>query len=320
MTAHDRVINLDPQAKFLLDLLAQAKRIPYSEITAGQARAQFLELCRRTRSPHSWDVAAADLAIPGPAGPLPARAYRPRQAAVSVLPALVFFHGGGWCIGDLETHDAACRQIAAAADCAVIAIDYRLAPEHRFPGAVEDCFAALRFVAREASSLGVDAARIAVGGDSAGGNLAAVIALMARDAGLSLRSQILFYPAVDLVAGHPSHEEFAEGFLLTKEAITWFLGNYIDPAQRADWRASPLRARDLSGLPPALLLIGECDPLRDEGQEYAARLAAAGNQATCRLYPGMIHGFLTMGGVMNIADTAINEAAAALRAAFSLSA
>jgi len=308
--------NLDPQAKALLDFIAQAGRIPYSEITPPQARAQYVELCRRTRKPGEWAVDARDITLPGPGGALRARLYRPRAAGAGLLPALLYFHGGGWCIGDIDTHDPACRQLAQEADSAVLSLDYRLAPEHRFPAAVEDCVAVIQFAAREGASLGLDPARLAVGGDSAGGNLAAVAALAARNAGIALKGQVLIYPATDFVGGTASHEDYAEGFLLTRDAVAWFSGNYVDPAQHRDWRASPLRAPDLARLPPALVIVGECDVLRDESRAYAAALRRAGNEASFHLYPGMIHGFFTMGGIIAAADRAIAQVADFLQRVF----
>jgi acetyl esterase/lipase len=309
-------VNLDPHAKALLDLIAQAGRIPYSQITPAQARAQYVELCRRTGKPGPWAVDTADHTLPGPAGTLRARVYRPRAAGSAALPALLYFHGGGWCIGDIDTHDPACRQLAQQAQCAVLSLDYRLAPEHRFPAAVEDCFAAVKFAASERRSLGLDPTRLAVGGDSAGGNLAAVAALLARDAGIALKGQVLIYPATDFASESASHQDYAEGFLLTRESVAWFGGNYVDVAQYGDWRASPLRAADLARLPPALVMVGECDVLRDESRAYAEALRRAGNEASFHLYPGMIHGFFTMGGIITAADRAIAQAADFLKRVF----
>ena len=305
--------NLDPQAKALLDFIALAGRIPYSQITPPLARAQYVELCRRTRKPGEWPVDATDITLPGPGGALRARIYRPRAAGAATLPALVYFHGGGWCIGDIDTHDPACRQLAEQAGWAVLSLDYRLAPEHRFPAAVEDCVAAVEFAAREGRRLGLDPARLAVGGDSAGGNLAAVAALAARDAGIALKGQVLLYPATDFAGGTQSHEDYADGFLLTRESVAWFSGNYVDAAQHGDWRASPLRAPDLARLPPALVIVGECDVLRDESRAYAEALRRAGNAASFHVYPGMIHGFFTMGGIIAAADRVIAQSAAFLR-------
>ncbi len=261
-------------------------------------------------------MTASEHAIPGPSGALSTRLFLPREALPGPLPVLAFFHGGGWCIGDIETHDPACRQLAHEARAAVLSVDYRLAPEHRFPAAVDDCFAAVRFLVASGASLGLDPRRIAVGGDSAGGNLAAVTALLARDAGVALKAQVLIYPATDFSRDRPSHDDYAEGFLLTREAITWFGRNYLDDAERSDWRASPILASDLRGLPPAIVICGDCDPLRDESRDYAEKLRAAGNEATFQLYPGMIYAFYTMGGAIAAADQAIAQSAAFLRRVF----
>jgi acetyl esterase len=308
--------NLDPQAKAVLDMIALAGRVPYSEITPAIARAQMAELVRRTRKQTEWPVAARDLDFAGPAAKLRARLYRPRAGTAAALPVLAFFHGGGWCIGDLDTHDPVCRQLCAEAGCAVFAVDYRLAPEHRFPAAVEDCFAALRFLAAEGKSLGLDPARIAVGGDSAGGNLAAVCAVMARDAGIALSGQLLVYPATDWTTRYPSRDDFAEGFLLTEEAMGWFGGNYIDAKDHRDIRASPILAPDLSRLAPALVICGACDPLLGESRAYAEKLAAAGTEARFELHPGQIHAFFNMGGAIAAADRAMAQAAAFLKRVF----
>jgi acetyl esterase len=316
MALDPATVALDPQAKALLEMIALAGRIPYSQITPSQARAQFVELCRRTRKAGEWPVSSRDLDLRGPAGALGARLFRPREAGSAPLPVLAFFHGGGWCIGDLDTHDPVCRQLASAAQCAVLAVDYRLAPENTFPAAVDDCFAALRFLAAEGAALDIDSSRIAVGGDSAGGNLAAVAALMAREAGLPLKAQILIYPATDFSRDRPSHEDYADGFLLTRESMAWFGGNYLSPSAHRDWRASPILAPDHRGLPPAIVIVGECDPLRDESRDYAETLVAAGNQASFHLYPGMIHGFFTMGGAIAAADRAVAQSAALLRRVF----
>jgi acetyl esterase len=316
MALDPNAVNLDPQAKAVLDMIALANRVPVSQLTPSLARAQFIELCRRTGKSGDWAVATADHEIPGAAGSLKSRLFRPRSAAAVRLPVLLFFHGGGFCIGDIDTHDAICRQLADAAQCAVLAVDYRLAPEHRFPAAVEDCQAALRFIAAEDADLSVDPQRIAVGGDSAGGNLAAVCAIFARDGGIRLAGQVLIYPATDWVSSYPSREDYADGFLLTQEAIEWFGGNYVDASQRHDWRVSPMLVPDLSRLAPALIVCGECDPLLGESQAYAEKLRHCGNDVRFHLYPGMIHGFLTMGGVIGAADHVIAQSAAFLARVF----
>ncbi|HYM04382.1 MAG TPA: alpha/beta hydrolase [Stellaceae bacterium] len=317
MPLDPNAVNLHPQAKLFLDFLAQAHRIPYCEITPEQARAQFTEFCQRMKKQCEWDVEASDHTIPGPAGPVPTRLFRPRAAGSALLPVLIYFHGGGWCIGDIETHDAVCRQLSDSAGCAVLAVDYRLAPEHPFPAGLDDCFATVQWVARDGASLGLDPLRIAVGGDSAGGNLAAVCAIMARDADIVLRAQILIYPATDFVRAHPSHEECAEGFLLTRESMDWFSGNYVDPCDHRDWRASPLHAPDHARLAPAMVIVGEFDPLRDESRAYAERLKAAGTEASFHLYPGMIHAFINLGGLISVADDAMGRVAEMLTEKFS---
>jgi acetyl esterase len=230
---------------------------------------------------------------------------------------LVYYHGGGWVIGDLDTHDTLCRELANGAGCAVVAVDYRMAPEHRFPAAVDDSLAALRWIQREAASLGLDATRLAVGGDSAGGNLAAVVAIAARDAGEpDLAFQLLIYPATDQRRGAASHAINGQGYLLTRDTIAYFHDHYIaDAAQDLDWRASPLLHPELSRLPPALVLTAGYDPLRDEGLHYAQRLSEAGNRATHINFERQIHGFITMGKVIDEANAAVALCAAALRRA-----
>jgi acetyl esterase len=265
-------------------------------------------------------VAEAKLMLaPGPAGPIVMRAYRPAGAArEEILPALVFFHGGGYVIGDPDTHDVLCRQLANGARCAVFSVDYRLAPEDPFPAALDDCVAATRFVCAQAQVLRVDPDRIAVGGDSAGGNLAAATALLARDAGApAICFQLLIYPGTDMRAVHPSHERNGEGYLLTRHTIDYFMRHYLPRVEdRADWRASPLLAKNLAGLPPSYLLTAGFDPLVDEGREYAGRLAREGNEIAYRDYPDMIHGFITFGGVLDTANEAVAECSARLSSAF----
>jgi acetyl esterase len=232
---------------------------------------------------------------------------------------LVYLHGGGWTMGDLDTHDVLCRELATGAGCALIAVDYRLGPEHRFPAAVDDALAATRWVQDQAAALGVDPARLALGGDSAGGNLAAVVALALRDEGGDApapRLQLLIYPATDMRCGAPSHQHNGDGYLLTRDTIAYFRGHYItDTRHHVDWRASPLLHGDLSNLPPALVLTAGFDPLRDEGLAYAAALTKAGNRATYVCFERQIHGFITMGRVLDEANAAVSMCAAELRRA-----
>ncbi|RYZ00448.1 MAG: alpha/beta hydrolase [Comamonadaceae bacterium] len=248
------------------------------------------------------------------------RLYRPAGSqAADMLPVLVYYHGGGWVIGDLDTHDVLCRALCNAAGCAVVAVDYRLAPEHRFPAAFDDALAATRWVRQEAASLGLDAARLAIGGDSAGGNLAAGVAIAARDAGdLPIAFQLLIYPATDQRRGHTSHSTNGQGYLLETDTMNYFHDHYIpDKAHDLDWRASPLLHEDLSKLPPALVLTAGFDPLRDEGLAYANALNAAGNAASYVCFERQIHGFITMGRVLDEANTAVGLCAAELRRALS---
>jgi acetyl esterase len=259
------------------------------------------------------------LTAPGPAGPIPLRLYRPFGAVSgAALPALVFFHGGGWVIGDLDSHDTLCRQLCNASGACVVAVDYRLAPEHRFPAAVEDSYAAFTWIAAQAANLGIDPFRLAVGGDSAGGNLAAVVALMARDQrGPNLSLQLLIYPATDWAMSGGSYETQGDVLPLTSNAMRWFGDHYFGQAAalRQDWRASPLRAESHTKLPPAFVLTAEHDVLCDEGQAYATALETAGVPVERAHYPGMIHGFITMGKVVRTASEAVEACAAALKRA-----
>jgi acetyl esterase/lipase len=256
-----------------------------------------------------------DLSIPGPVGDIPARLYRPAGAAGGVL---VWFHGGGWVIGSIDGSDGTCRYLADAAGVAIISVGYRLGPEHPFPAAVVDCFAATEWVAENAESLGLGRGRLAVGGDSAGGNLAAVVSLLARDeGGPEIGLQALVYPATDARMGWPSIEENGEGYFLTKDDMKWFMGNYGlgSVVEAADWRLSPLLASSHANLPPALIVTAEFDPLRDEGQAYADALRAAGVDVTVAHYDGMIHAFFGMRGVVDAAEDAQKTVAAAVREA-----
>jgi acetyl esterase len=309
---------LHPQAQALLRLIEEKGVPPTHTLTPAQARAYYRE--RRTfTQPEPPEVGELrDLEARGPAGPIPLRSYRPRAAAANaVLPVLVYFHGGGWVIGDLDTHDTLCRELANQSGCAVIAVDYRLAPEHPFPAAVDDAIAAAYWVRKEAASLKVDAQRIAVGGDSAGGNLAAVVALAARDAGdLPIAFQLLIYPATDQRRNTPSHQANAQGYLLTRDSITYYHGHYLGgDAHDTDWRASPLLHADHRNLPPAFVLTAGYDPLRDEGVAYAQKLSQAGSRAALVSFERQIHGFVPMGRVLDEANVAVQLCAAQLKQA-----
>ena len=307
---------LHPQARALLDLIDQSGDAPIHTLAPTRARSLYRD--RRTfTQPDPEPVASvADLQAPGPHGPVPLRLYRPFGATPDAtgLPVLVYFHGGGWVIGDLDTHDSLCRQLSNQSGCAVLAVDYRMGPEHRFPCAVDDCFAATRWCRDNATSLGLDRQRMAVGGDSAGCNLAAVVALAARDAGdMPLRFQLLIYPATDMRRQAPSHVTNGQGYLLTSDTIAYFHDHYIaDPASDTDWRASPLLHADLGRLPAALVLTAGYDPLRDEGLMYSQRLTESGTRATHVCFERQIHGFITMGRIIDEANVALSICATQL--------
>ena len=309
---------LHPETRALLDFIEARQIPPTHTLSVADARAYYRDR-RGVTQPAPPDVAQVhELQAGGPHGSIPLRLYRPLGAAeTEVLPVLVYYHGGGWVIGDLDTHDSLCRALANGAGCAVIAIDYRMGPEHRFPAAVDDCLAATRWVHANAEALHLDPARLAVGGDSAGGNLAAVVSIAARDSGdLAIAFQLLIYPATDQHRTAPSHTENGQGYLLTTDTMDYFTGHYItDAAQYDDWRASPLLHENLADLPPALVLTAGFDPLRDEGKAYAERLTAAGNRASYVCFDRQIHGFITMGKLIDEANTAVALCAVELRRA-----
>ncbi|OAF19480.1 alpha/beta hydrolase [Bradyrhizobium neotropicale] len=308
---------LDPDAAAVYKAFQEAGRPPYETLTAPEARAYYLQ-ARFATNPEPPELARiAPLAIAAPHGTIPARIYVPKELRQrdGLSPALVFFHGGGWVVGDLETHDVACRKLAVEGALIVISVDYRLAPEHKFPAAIDDAIAATQWVAANARALGIDAARLSVGGDSAGGNLAAVVALAARDGnGPAIAGQVLIYPAVDFAMTHGSHSEPETSVLLTHSVIRWFCDHYLSgAADAADWRASPVRAATHLGLPPAYVLTAGADPLRDEGADYAERLKQAGVSVTYRHFPGQFHGFFTMGKLLKQANVAASEIGAWLK-------
>lgn len=308
---------LHPQARALLDLMVEKGVPPTHTLAPPEARAMYRER-RSFTQPEPPHCLVRELTMPGPAGAIALRLYRPATGDPSaVLPALVYYHGGGWVIGDLDTHDTLCRELANGSGCAVVSVDYRLAPEHRFPAAVDDAVAALRWVHDHAAQLHVDPARLAVGGDSAGGNLAAVVAIAAREAGgPALAFQLLIYPATDQRRTAPSHRTNGQGYLLTSDSIAYYHDHYIaDAAQDLDWRASPLLHENLQGLPPAFVLTAGYDPLRDEGLQYAQRLTAAGNRAALVCFERQIHGFVPMGKFIDEANVAVQLCAAQLRQA-----
>ena len=302
---------LHPDASALLKLIEERGVPPTHTLSPAEARRFYRERRAVTQPEPPAVGEVRELEATGPLGPIPLRLYRPRssagRAAPSPAPALVYFHGGGWVIGDLDTHDTLCRELANGSGAVVIAVDYRMGPEHRFPAAFDDCLAATYWVHTNASEFGLDPARLAVGGDSAGGNLAAGVALAARDAGdLPLAYQLLIYPATDMRRTAPSHTSNGQGYMLTRDTIDYFHDHYIaDPAHDLDWRASPLLHTDHSNLPPALVLTAGYDPLRDEGLAYAEALTAAGNRARYVCFERQIHGFVLMGRMIDEAHTAV---------------
>src|SRR5689334_19402586 len=304
--------SIDPQAREVMAYLAGRALPPIDTIPPVEARRQYREVRATLRPPVPNLLDVRDLRADGKGGSIPLRVYRP---AKGVLPAFVFFHGGGWVVGDLETHDVVCRQIAIASGAIVIAVDYRLAPEHPFPAASDDAWSATTWIAAHAGELGIDAGRIAVGGDSAGGGLAAVVALMARDSGtLRLACQVLVYPVVDLRGESVSYSRYAEGYLLTRAAMKWYIDQYAPTPQAInDWHASPLFAPWVHGVAPALIIAAELDPLVDEGEAYARRLRGARVPVDYQVVPGMVHGFLTMGGKVDAANRSVEVIASALK-------
>ena len=304
---------LDPQAAALIALMAERQIPPTHTVPPADARRMYLE--RRFFSQPDAPAVAEVRNLSTPQG-VPLRLYRPLGSQpAAVLPVLVYFHGGGWTMGDLDTHDVLCRQLANGAGVAVVAVDYRMGPEHRFPAAVDDCVAATRWVRAEAAALGVDASRVAVGGDSAGGNLAAVVSLALRDAGdAPLAFQLLIYPATDMRCTAPSHTRNGQGYVLTADTIAYFRGHYMpNPAEWPDWRASPLLADDHSSLPPALVLTAGYDPLVDEGRAYADKLSAAGTPCQYVCFERQIHGFVPMSRLLDEARSAVALCCAVLK-------
>jgi len=307
-------MSLDANVKAMLDQMKAMALPKMWELGPQAARAAM-----RMRFPGIAETPTGPITnrtIPGPAHPIAVRVYTPLSATGSVLPGLVFFHGGGFVLGDLDTHDDLCRCLANESGCRVVSVDYRLAPEHPFPAAVDDCFAATQYVAAHAAEFGIDATRLAVGGDSAGGNLAAVVAQLAKSQGPKIAYQLLIYPVTQLGApvDTPSMRENGKGYFLEKEGMDWFTRLYApDHNHRTDPRLSPLLCKDLGGQPPAYVITAGFDPLRDEGKDYADALDKAGVSVTYVNYPGMVHGFFSMRALIPKAREAVAAAAAALR-------
>lgn len=305
----------------VLDRMARVSRAPLYELTAQQARAAYAAAANVLEPAVQPVASVQDISLPMRDGQhIAARVYANAEGR---LPVMVFFHGGGFVVGGLDTHDGLCRRLCALSGCAVVSVDYRLAPEHRFPVAFEDAWDSLSYIAQHGAQWGLDGLRIAVGGDSAGGTLAAACAIEARDKGLDLRLQFLLYPGLMGHQDSPSHQTFAQGFLLDRRLVDYFFGLYIrQPADRDDWRFAPLDGcdaqgyeRDLHGVAPAWLCLPECDPLIDEGIAYADRLRMAGVPVDLEIYRGMVHEFMKMGRAIKASQRAHEDAALALRQA-----
>ncbi|MCB9598683.1 MAG: alpha/beta hydrolase [Sandaracinaceae bacterium] len=299
----------------ILNALAIRRSANIADATPEEARAGMSEIKRIAPPPAVGRI--EDRRIPGPGGRLAVRAYYPDRAHEAALPGLVWYHGGGWVLGTLDGHDYVCSCLAARANAVVVSVDYRLAPEHRYPAAVDDAEASWRHVVEHADDFGIDPARVAIGGDSAGGNLAAAVCLrVARAGGPAPRLQLLVYPVTDLTKESPSYQLFDRGFLLSRAGMRWFIDHYVpDPRRRAEPDASPLLADDLTGLPPAHVVIAGFDPLRDEGVAYAERLRDAGVAVELATYPSSFHGFFSTGFAVPVGDEAVDRAARALREA-----
>ncbi len=311
--------SLDADSQAFLDLIKKSGRPPIDSLPPMEAKEVF----RRGRMVTQPDLPQVDrvkeYAAKGPHGDIPVRFYRGAGTAdMGPLPCHIYYHGGGWVLGDLDSHDWVCRRIANGAQCAVLSVDYRMAPEHVFPVAYDDSLAAVEWAVANAGMLRIDTARLSVGGDSAGGNLAAAVAIGLRDAGkISLKAQILVYPAVDLSMSGDYYGRFTKDLILTDDTMRWFIDLYVPKAlDRKDWRASPLLAKSLKGLPPTLVLLAGHDPLCAEGEVYAARLKSEGVSVTTKIYPGQIHGFLSNGKLLPKANEAIDHITAVMRASY----
>ncbi|MBT3990954.1 MAG: alpha/beta hydrolase [Rhodospirillaceae bacterium] len=314
-------MSIDPQVQTVIDAVAKAEAegSPQAHEMSPEDARQFYIDTRGAVTPEPPEVAfAADIYVDGPAGPIPMRYYRPAGSAESdILPVMIYFHGGGWVVGNRNTHDVVCRGLANEGCFAVLNVDYRLAPEAKFPAAVEDCFAVVEWALKGAGGLKINPERIAVAGDSAGGTLSTVCAKMALDQGNAVVFQALIYPSTNMNFTTQSQADFGENYLLTKEAQLWYHAQYLNSeADREDWRASPILIEDLSGMPPAYIMTAGYDPLRDEGKAYADRLAEAGVPVIYKCHDGMIHAFITMGKVIDETAVAITEVAQHTKDAF----
>lgn len=310
---------LDPQCRALIEAAAAAGT-PFDGTDHIAVRTAYAATTANYRHATGELESVVDTMFPGPTGNVAVRIYRPQNEHPGAQPCLIFYHGGGWAVGDLDTHDHMCRHLAHGSGAIVIAVDYRLAPEHKFPAALEDCLAAVHWVVNSAEELAIDPARIAIGGDSAGGNLSAAVTIALRDSnGPKLALQLLLYPAVDFTADNESIRENATGYLLTRAALEMFTDLYLpNRAARSDPRASPLLQRNHADLPRAFVQTAEFDPLRDEGRDYAEALMAAGCPVEYKCYPGVVHGFARMGAKVDAAMTALDDACGVLRETFGL--
>lgn len=303
-------VHLTPAMRSVLQGMARATYPPIHALTPGQARAAYERGANVLELPKPHLGRVEDFAMPGREGhPLAARLYAPSHDA---LPTLLYFHGGGYTVGSIATHDVVCRELSRLSGCAVVSVDYRLAPEHPFPAAVHDAWDAVRWLARHAGDLGLDGRRLAVGGDSAGGTLAAVCAIMARDAGLALALQLLFYPGTAPGREAPSHERYGRDLVLDQDHIDWFFDQYIPAEQRGDWRFAPLLADDLEGVAPAWIGLAEYDPVVDDGLAYADKLRASHVAVDLEIYRGVTHEFIKMGRALREARQAHADAARAV--------
>ena len=312
---------LDPKAQAMLDMVYRVGAPRFHELGVHQARRSFEKLQFALRPDLPAVASVTDVPIPGVHardGVIMARLYRPLDAAPdAILPVTFYFHGGGWCVGDIPSYDALCRELTNLGGCAVLSVDYRLAPEHPFPGAVEDAQQAVAWTLANAALIGIDPARFALAGDSAGGTLSAVTALQMRNDGAPQAAlQLLIYPCTDILSQRPSRRTYANGYFLDTDSLAWFFEKYLpNQADWSDWRASPLLAGRFDRLPPAAFIVAGCDPLTDDCKAYAEALGNAGVPVTVHEFDGMVHGFITLGKMFPQAVTAVEKAGSALRAA-----
>jgi len=307
-------MSLNPIVKGLLDQMAADPQPKLNQQPLDEARASYVAMSAMLDAADVPIGGVEDTVAPGLGGDIPVRLYTPVAAGGGPLPVLIYFHGGGWVIGNIESHDPICRQLADASGCKVASVDYRLAPEHKFPAAADDAFSVLQWVEKNASTLGIDPNRVAVGGDSAGGNLAAVVSQMANEAGgPHIGYQLLVYPVTNIYAKTASRQKFAEGYFLELETMTWFEDQYMNTkSDAADPKASPLNGK-LEGLPPARIVTAGFDPLCDEGKQYADALKASGVEVEYICHEDLVHGFFQMSGVLDVAREAVTDAGAAVK-------